>query len=116
MLPADISEDDRTNPRAGARLDTSPKLKSNFRVCAYIDRSLSYGQWMDLGMFLQSLMLLCEDHGLATCAQGYWTFFHDNVRAVTSAPDDLMLACGLAIGFEDTESPNQPSAFGAGVH
>lgn len=31
-------------------------------------------------------------------------------------PDDLMLACGVAIGFEDTESPNQPSAFGAGVH
>ena len=51
------------------------------------------------------LMLLCEDHGLASCAQGYWTFFHDNVRAVTSAPYDLMLACGLAIGFEDAEAP-----------
>ena len=74
-------------------------------VFAYIDRSLSYGQWMDLGMFLQSLMLLCEDHGLASCAQGYWTFFHDNVRAATGAPDDLMLACGVAIGFEDTEAP-----------
>ena len=74
-------------------------------VFAYIDRSLSYGQWMDLGMFLQSLMLLCEEHGLASCAQGYWTFFHDNVRAATRAPDDLMLACGLAIGFEDTEAP-----------
>ena len=74
-------------------------------VFAYIDRSLSYGQWMDLGMFLQSLMLLCEDHGLASCAQGYWTFFHDNVRAATCAPDDLMLACGLAIGFEDADAP-----------
>ena len=72
---------------------------------AYIDRSLSYGQWMDLGMFLQSLMLSCDDHGLASCAQGYWTFFHDNVRAATGAPDDLMLACGLAIGFEDTDAP-----------
>jgi len=49
-------------------------------------------------------------------AQGYWTFFHKNVRAATGAPDYLMLACGVAIGFEDTESPNQPSAFGAGVH
>ena len=27
---------------------------------AYIDRSLSYGQWMDLGMYLQSVILLCE--------------------------------------------------------
>ncbi len=72
---------------------------------AYIDRSLSYGQWMDLGMYLQTVMLLCEAHGLATCAQGYWTFFHETVRAATGAPDDLMLACGIAIGFEDHDAP-----------
>ena len=74
-------------------------------VFAYIDRSLSYGQWMDLGMYLQSVMLLCEGHGLATCAQGYWTFFHETVRQTTTAPDDLMLACGIAIGFEDKDAP-----------
>ena len=74
-------------------------------VFAYIDRSLSYGQWMDLGMYLQTVMLLCEAHGLATCAQGYWTFFHETVRAATGAPDDLMLACGIAIGFEDHDAP-----------
>ncbi len=74
-------------------------------VFAYIDRSLSYGQWMDLGMYLQSFMLLCEGHGLATCAQGYWTFFHETVRQTTGAPDDLMLACGIAIGFEDQDAP-----------
>ena len=72
---------------------------------AYIDRSLSYGQWMDLGMYLQSVMLLCEEHGLATCAQGYWTFFHETVREATGAPDIFMLACGLAIGFEDQSAP-----------
>ena len=72
---------------------------------AYIDRSLSYGQWMDLGMYLQSVMLLCEEHGLATCAQGYWTFFHETVRQATGAPDIYMLACGLAIGFEDQSAP-----------
>ena len=72
---------------------------------AYIDRSLSYGQWMDLGMYLQSVMLLCEGHGLATCAQGYWTFFHETVRQTTGAPDDLMLACGIAVGFEDQDAP-----------
>ena len=72
---------------------------------AYIERSLSYGQWMDLGMYLQSVMLLCEGHGLATCAQGYWTFFHETVRQTTGAPDYLMLACGIAIGFEDQDAP-----------
>ena len=71
---------------------------------AYIDRSLSYGQWMDLGMYLQNIMLLCEENGLATCPQGYWTFFHKTVREATGAPDDLMLACGVAIGFEDGDA------------
>ena len=74
-------------------------------VFAYIERSLSYGQWMDLGMYLQSVMLLCEGHGLATCAQGYWTVFHETVRQTTNAPDYLMLACGIAIGFEDQDAP-----------
>lgn len=73
-------------------------------IFAYIDRSLGYGQWMDLGMYLQSVILLCEENGLATCAQGYWTFFHETVREVTGAPDKFMLACGLAIGFEDKKS------------
>ena len=72
---------------------------------AYIDRSLGFGQWMDLGMYLQNVMLLCEVNGLATCAQGYWTFFHETVRKATGAPDDVMLACGVAIGFEDGDEP-----------
>ena len=42
---------------------------------------------------------------LNSYAQGYWTFFHNNVRPATGAPDDLMLACGVIIGFEDTEAP-----------
>ena len=70
----------------------------------YIDRSLGFGQWMDLGMYLQNVMLLCEARGLASCAQGYWTFFHRIVRESTNAPEDLMLACGLALGFEDKDA------------
>jgi hypothetical protein len=42
---------------------------------------------------------------LNSYAQGYWAFFHNNVRPATDAPDDLMLACGVAIGFEDTDAP-----------
>ena len=71
---------------------------------AYVDRQLSLGQWMDLGMFLQSVMLLCQEEGLASCAQGYWSFFHTIVNKATNAPDELMLACGLAIGYEDKEA------------
>ena len=30
---------------------------------------------------------------------------HETVRQTTGAPDDLMLACGIAIGFEDKDAP-----------
>ena len=99
-----IARDDKAGRRAQFAKNAM-MFDAPVGLFAYIDRSLSYGQWMDLGMFLQSLMLVCEDHNLASCAQGYWTFFHDNVRAATGAPDNLMLACGVAIGFEDTEAP-----------
>lgn len=71
----------------------------------YIDRRFGEGQWMDLGMYIQSLMLLLEERGLSSCAQGYWSFLHKTVASVTEANDGWMLACGLAVGYED-ESAN----------
>lgn len=99
-----IARDDKAGRRAQFAKNAL-MFNAPVGLFAYIDRSLSYGQWMDLGMYLQSVMLLCEEHGLATCAQGYWTFFHETVREATGAPDIFMLACGLAIGFEDQSAP-----------
>jgi len=99
-----ISREDKQK-RRGQFAKNALMFNAPVGVFAYIDRSLSYGQWMDLGMYLQSVMLLCEGYGLATCAQGYWTFFHETVRQTTGASDDLMLACGIAIGFEDQDAP-----------
>ena len=99
-----ISRQDKQK-RRGQFAKNAQMFDAPVGLFAYIDRSLSYGQWMDLGMYLQSVMLLCEEHGLATCAQGYWTFFHETVREATGAPNIFMLACGLAIGFEDQSAP-----------
>ena len=71
----------------------------------YIDRSLSQGQWMDLGMFIQTLMLLFEDRGIATCAQGYWTGLHQTLANHINPPEELMLACGMAVGYADPTAP-----------
>jgi nitroreductase len=70
----------------------------------YIDRRLGPGQWMDLGMYIQSLMLLLEERGLSSCAQGYWSFLHETVASVTEASAEWMLACGLAVGYKDKEA------------
>lgn len=71
----------------------------------YVDRQMGLPQWSDLGMYLQTFMLLAVERGLATCAQEYWSVRHAAVTSFTGAPADEMLFCGMSIGYEDTSAP-----------
>jgi nitroreductase len=67
----------------------------------YIDRDLGPAQWSDVGMYLQTVMLLFRAEGLHSCPQMAWAKFHRSVAEVLSPPDELMLFCGMSIGYED---------------
>ena len=67
----------------------------------YIDRDMGPAQWADLGMYLQSVMLLLRDEGLHSCPQMAWSQVRETVADVLSPPDGLILFCGLSIGCED---------------
>ena len=45
----------------------------------FVDRQMGPPQWSDLGMFLQTFMLLAQEVGLDTCAQEAWSMKHDSV-------------------------------------
>jgi len=62
-------------------------------------------QWSDMGMYLQSVMLLLREEGLDSCAQECWSIYNAEVRALTGAPEELMLFCGMAIGYRDETEP-----------
>lgn len=66
-----------------------------------IDRCMQEGQWSDLGMFIQTLMLLAREQGLDTCAQESWAYWHETISKFLGMPDDLMLFCGMALGYKD---------------
>ncbi len=70
-----------------------------------VDRSMQQGQWSDLGMFIQTVMLLAREQGLHTCAQEAWSYWPQTVGEFLQLPDELMLFCGLAIGYKDDEHP-----------
>lgn len=70
-------------------------------VFCFVDRIMGKPQWSDLGMMLQTAMLLFEEAGYATCAQEAWCRWPATVSAFCGAPEELMLFCGLAIGRED---------------
>jgi nitroreductase len=67
----------------------------------YIDRDLGPAQWSDLGMYLQTVMLLLRAEGLHSCTQMAWAKYHRSVAEIVSPPDELLLFCGMSIGFED---------------
>lgn len=70
-----------------------------------VDRMMGPPQWSDLGMYLQSFMLLALDAGLATCAQECWAIYPETVGGFLGLPAERMLFCGMAIGHEDPDAP-----------
>lgn len=70
-----------------------------------LDRRFNQPQWSDLGMFLQTFMLLAVEAGLDTCPQEYWSSRHGAVMEFIGAPEDEMLFCGMAIGHADPDAP-----------
>lgn len=71
----------------------------------FTDRAMGAAQWSDLGGFLQSLMLLLVEDGLASCPQEAWAMHHSAVCEFCATPPELMLFCGLAIGVPDPDHP-----------
>ena len=71
----------------------------------FIDRQMGPPQWSDLGMFLQTFMLLAKEAGLDTCAQEAWSMKHDSVSEFVQADAEDLLFCGMCIGYRDDEDP-----------
>lgn len=70
-----------------------------------LDRRFDRPQWAHLGMFMQNLMLLAEENGLATCPQEAWAAVHRTVAEHLALPADRLLYCGMALGYADPDAP-----------
>lgn len=71
----------------------------------FVDRVMGPPQWSDLGMFLQTAMLLFQERGVDTCPQEAWSRWPETVSRFVGAPAELMLFCGVAIGHADPAAP-----------
>jgi nitroreductase len=73
-------------------------------IFCFVDKTMGPPQWSDLGMFLQTFMLLAKEVGLDTCAQEAWSIKQDSVCSFLQTDQQDMLFCGMAIGYKDTEA------------
>lgn len=79
-----------------------------------IDRRLERGSWLDLGMFIQNVMLAARARGLETCPQEFFSRYHAIIRSKLPLAPQEMVVCGMAMGFGDPEwslrRPHMPKA------
>lgn len=66
-----------------------------------MDRALTLGSWLDVGMFMQNIMIAARGFGLETCPQQAWAEVADSVRAVVGLPPERLVVAGIALGHAD---------------
>ena len=94
--------------KAGMRRQTEANLRffdAPVALMLTIDRDLEIGSWIDLGMFLQNLLIAAQGHGLDSCPQAIFARFHPVVRRELAIPEDEIVVCGIAIGKADPNAP-----------
>ena len=68
------------------------------------DTRLEMPQHMDIGILLQSLMLLAREHGLHTAPQGWWRNWTSVCHEVLDIDEGQHVMVGLAMGFANPDA------------
>lgn len=69
-----------------------------------IDRDLDSMSFLDIGMFMQTMLLSAKARGLDTCAQGAWNNYWSVTRRVLNVPDEDYIIAGVSLGYADETS------------
>ena len=70
-----------------------------------LDEDLEIGSWLDLGIYLGTLMIAARGHGLHTCPQAAFADFHKVIRPILDIPEKEIIVCGMALGHIDPDAP-----------
>lgn len=70
-----------------------------------LDKRLEKGSWLDLGMFIQNVMIAARGQGLHTCAQAAFASYQTIVRKHLPISEQEILVCGMSIGYGDMQAP-----------
>lgn len=71
----------------------------------YLDAYLEKGSWMDMGMFIQNIMLAAKHYDLDTCAQASLAEYPDIIREILAISNQYHIVCGMSLGYADWSDP-----------
>jgi len=70
-----------------------------------LDEDLEIGSWLDLGIYLGTLMIAARGLGLHTCPQAAFADFHKIIRPILNIGEKEVIVCGMALGHIDPDAP-----------
>ena len=75
-------------------------------LLVYFPRVMGPPQWSDVGMWLQTIMLLLREEGLDSCPQEFMSIYAKVIKEFLGVSDEShIFFCGIAIGHRDPEAP-----------
>ena len=75
-------------------------------LLCYFPRFMGSPQWSDVGMWLQTIMLLLREEGLDSCPQEYLWQHARLIKEFVGVSDEThIFFCGMAIGYRDAQAP-----------
>ena len=70
-----------------------------------LDEDLEIGSWLDLGIFIGTLMIAARGRGLDTCPQAALANMHPVLRTELGIPESEVIICGMGLGHADPDAP-----------
>ncbi|MEA2370846.1 MAG: hypothetical protein QOH12_1240 [Solirubrobacteraceae bacterium] len=99
-----IARDDpaarRTHDRDNLRFYGAPAA-----MILHLPGNAEAGTFLDMGMFLQNVMLGLVAFGLGSCPQYSVAGYGSVIREELGLPADRVIVCGLSLGYPDTDAP-----------
>ena len=75
-------------------------------LLSHFPKLMKEPQWSDVGMWLQTIMLLAREEGLDTCPQEWMGVYGRTIKAHLGLDmESTLLFCGIAIGVRDEAHP-----------
>ena len=90
--------------RIGQMMKNWDSFGAPVQLFTYTRKYMGPPQWSDMGMWLQTVMLLLREEGLDSCAQEIWAMYGTYMRELLNIDDDHIFFCGMAIGYRDADA------------
>ncbi len=71
----------------------------------HLPRNAVAGSFLEMGFFVQNVMLGLVCCGLASCPQASVAGYPDTIREHLGCGDDRLIVCGMAVGYADEDAP-----------